>query len=134
MASNANSFVADTHALWWYLRSPELLSPAASAVFRLAESGNALIIVPAIVVAEVYYLSVKLGQALTPATLFDALTGREDIQLSSLGRSQLEKLSLFPEIPEMHDRLIAAESVSLDAPVITRDETLSTSPKIDTIW
>ena len=54
-------FVADTHALWWYFRSPERLSVAASAVFQLAETGNATVVVPAIVVAEFYYLSVKLG-------------------------------------------------------------------------
>lgn len=134
MPNSANSFVADTHALWWYLRSPDLLSPAASAIFRLAESGNALIVIPAIVVAEVYYLSTKLGQTLAPSTLLDALAGRDDIELSNLGRMQLEKLHLFPEIPEMHDRLIAAESISLDAPVITRDQTLSASLRIETIW
>ncbi len=134
MQSSTSSYIADTHALWWYLRSPELLSPAASAIFRLAESGNALITIPAIVVAEIYYLSAKLGQTLAPTTLLDTLAGREDFRLSDLGRPQLERLSLFPEIPEMHDRLIAAESVLLAAPVITRDETLSASPGIDTIW
>ena len=57
-------FVADTHALWWYFRSPERLSVAASAVFQLAETGNATVVVPAIVVAEFYYLSAKLGSPL----------------------------------------------------------------------
>ena len=59
-------FVADTHALWWYFRSPERLSVAASAVFQLAETGNATVVVSAIVVAEFYYLSAKLGSPLEP--------------------------------------------------------------------
>ena len=36
--------------------------PAASAVFRLAETGNATIVVPAIAIAEFYFLSAKLKQ------------------------------------------------------------------------
>ena len=127
-------FVADTHALWWYLRSPERLPAAASAVFRLAETGNATIVVPAIAVAEFYFLSVKLGQPFAPSRLLDALASVGGIELSDLGRVQLEKLELLPEIPEMHDRLIAAESMSLDAPALTRDGTLTASTQIETVW
>ena len=34
----------------------------------------------------------------------------------------------------MHDRLMAAASIALDAPVLTRDEILAASPQIDTVW
>jgi PIN domain nuclease of toxin-antitoxin system len=116
------------------LRSPDRLTPAASAVFRLAETGNATIVVPAIAVAEFYFLSVKLKQPVAPSTLLDALAGVSGIELSDLGRAQLERLDQFPDIPEMHDRLIAAESAALDAPVVTRDATLSASPNVETVW
>ena len=127
-------FVADTHALWWYFRSPERLSVAASAVFRLAETGNATVVVPAIVVAEFYYLSVKLGSPLGASALLEALDSVDGIELSDLGRAQLERLDRFPEIPEMHDRLIAAEADALGAAVVTRDEALATSERVPTIW
>ena len=134
MLDSLDRFVVDTHALWWYLRSPQRLTPAAAAVFRLAETGNATIIVPAIVIAEFYFLSAKLGQTIAPSVLLQLLTGVGGIELSDLGRAQLERLEQFPEIPEMHDRLIAAESMTLGAPVVTRDEILSTSPQVETIW
>ena len=127
-------FVADTHALWWYFRSPERLSAAASAVFQLAETGNATVVVPAIVVAEFYYLSAKLGSPLEPSAFLEALDLVSGIELSELGRTQLERLDLFPEIPEMHDRLIAAESDALSAPVVTRDEVLTASERVATVW
>ena len=127
-------FVADTHALWWYFRSPERLSVAASAVFRLAETGNATVVVPAIVVAEFYYLSAKLGSPLGASALLEALDAVGGIELSDLGRAQLERLDRFPEIPEMHDRLIAAEADALGAAVVTRDEALATSEGVPTIW
>ncbi len=134
MLDSPARFVVDTHALWWYLRSPERLTTAASAVFRLAETGNATIIVPAIAVAEFYFLSAKLGQPIPPSDLLAALDAVGGIELSDLGRAQLERLDRFPEIPEMHDRLIAAEAAALDAPVVTRDETLTTSVQIETVW
>lgn len=133
MVSRAR-FVTDTHALWWYFRSPERLSAAASAVFQLAETGNATVIVPAIVVAEFYYLSVKLGHPLEPSTFLAALDSVGGIELSELGRAQLERLGRFPEVPEMHDRLIAAEADVIGAPVVTRDEALTASTWISTIW
>ena len=134
MLDSPARFVVDTHALWWYLRSPERLTTAASAVFRLAETGNATIIVPAIAVAEFYFLSAKLGQPIPPSDLLAALDAVGGIELSDLGRVQLERLDRFPEIPEMHDRLIAAEAAALDAPVVTRDETLTASVQIETVW
>ena len=134
MLDSPARFVVDTHALWWYLRSPERLTTAASAVFRLAETGNATIIVPAIAVAEFYFLSAKLGQPIPPSDLLAALDAVGGIELSDLGRAQLERLDRFPEIPEMHDRLIAAEAAALDAPVVTRDETLTASVQIETLW
>jgi PIN domain nuclease of toxin-antitoxin system len=123
-------FVADTHALWWYFRSPERLSVAAGAVFQLAETGNATVVVPAIVVAEFYYLSAKLGSPLEPSALLEALDSVNGIELSQLGRAQLERLHRFPEVPEMHDRLIAAEADAIGAPVITRDEVLTASERV----
>ena len=134
MLDSPARFVVDTHALWWYLRSPERLTTAASAVFRLAETGNATIIVPAIAVAEFYFLSAKLGQPIPPSDLLAALDAVDGIELSDLGRAQLERLDRFPEIPEMHDRLIAAEAAALDAPVVTRDEILTASVQIETVW
>ena len=134
MLDSPARFVVDTHALWWYLRSPERLTTAAAAVFRLAETGNATIIVPAIAVAEFYFLSAKLGQPIPPSDLLAALDAVGGIELSDLGRAQLERLDRFPEIPEMHDRLIAAEAAALDAPVVTRDETLTASVQIETVW
>ena len=91
-------------------------------------------VVPAIVVAEFYYLSVKLGSPLGPSALLEALDSVSGIELSELGRAQLERLDRFPEVPEMHDRLIAAEADVLGAPVVTRDEVLAASDRVATVW
>ena len=64
--------------------------------------------------------------------MLDALDSVSGIELSELGRAQLERLDRFPEVPEMHDRLIVADA--LDAPVATRDEVLSASDRVVTVW
>ena len=127
-------YVADTHALWWYLGNSDRLSPAADAVFRLIETGNAMLIIPAIVVAELYFLSVKLGSPLPPADLYEALDSVEGVVISPLDRRQLAALQDVLDVPEIHDRLIAAEAFVLDAPIITRDQVLALSQHVATIW
>ena len=134
MQNRLTRFVVDSHTLWWYLRSSYRLPAAVSSVFRLAETGNAIIIVPAIVVAEICFLSVKERQPVSPTSLLEALASVGGIQLSELGREQLELFGRLPEIPEMHDRLIAADAMYYNAPLLTRDRILNDSSQIETIW
>lgn len=128
------TYVADTHALWWYLGSSDRLSPAADAVFRLVETGNALLMIPAIVIAEMYFLSVKLDNPISPADLFEALDSVEGVVISPLDRQQLAALEDVHDVPEMHNRLIAAEAFVRNAPIVTRDQVLTDSQHVATIW
>ena len=128
------TFVVDTHVLWWYFRHPDRLSVPAQAVFRLAETGNAVIVVPAIVVAELYFLSVRIGQPFSPSDLLDAMDGVDGVEDSDLGRSQVLRLEELADIAEMHDRLIAAEAVVLAAPLVTRDSALTASEHVTAVW
>lgn len=37
-------------------------------------------------------------------------------------------------IPEMHDRIIAAAAIALDAPVVTKDRAIHASQDVRTVW
>lgn len=52
-------YVADTHALLWYLQNSPRLGVNASAAFDAADQGLAQIILSSIVIAELYYAIVK---------------------------------------------------------------------------
>ena len=100
----------------------------------MADEGRALIVVPAIVVAEFFYLSVKEQQPYSPADLIRAIDSRAGIQTAELGAAQLQLLDQLVEIPEMHDRLIAAEAVMRGAVAVTIDRLIAASPNVQTLW
>lgn len=55
-----SDYVADTHALFWYLSDSKKLGKRASAAFDEADQRNAYIYVPSITIAELFYLNVEL--------------------------------------------------------------------------
>ena len=80
-------YVTDTNALFWYLSDASRLSAAADAVFRLAAAGQAHILVPAIVLAEVLALTRTVGHAMPAASLIDNINQSTEFILSPLGRN-----------------------------------------------
>ncbi len=132
--SDLPTYVVDTHTLYWYFDHPHRLSPAADAVFRLAATGGAHIIVPAIVVAEFYYLTLKVGPSVLPSTLLDLISRSAEFIFSELGQTQLEAMEQVTGVPEMHDRLIAAEALVHRAAIISRDTALRTSGVVEVVW
>ena len=54
-----NLYVADTHALFWYFIASPLLGAQAQAAFDEGKQGQALIYIPAIVLAELHFLNEK---------------------------------------------------------------------------
>jgi len=128
------TYITDTHSLFWALKDTSRLSPAAYAVFRLAAVQEAYIIVPAIVVAELFYLSQKLGSPILPSVFLADIARSREFVFSELGQAQLEKLEAIDGVPEMHDRLIVAEALVHHAPIISRDRLLRQRGVIEVIW
>jgi predicted nucleic acid-binding protein len=59
------SYVADTHALFWYLTASPRLGSQAKAAFDRGAAGQATILIPAIVLAELHYVNEKAGRPLS---------------------------------------------------------------------
>src|SRR6266850_6916694 len=68
-----NFYVSDTHALLWYLINSPALGANARLAFDEADAGQALIYIPAIVIAELYYLNEKKGRPLDFRTKYARL-------------------------------------------------------------
>src|SRR5262245_2501576 len=107
-----DEFVPDTHALYWYLAGMPQLSQAARDCFDAASRGEAKLLVPAIALAELYYLNAKLGTPLDFAAEFDRLSAAPQIDFVPFQAEDVRGFDALQAIPEMHDRIIAGVALS----------------------
>jgi PIN domain nuclease of toxin-antitoxin system len=130
-------FVADTHALIWYLEDSSRLSVAAKSAFNACDKGEADIYIPTICLVEIIYLQEK-GRI--PADLLTQLedelqAGNTGLIIADLTNEVANTLKRIPRtaVPDMPDRIIAATALHLGSPLLSRDRKIQLAV-VDTIW
>ncbi|MCL5408163.1 MAG: PIN domain-containing protein [Candidatus Thermoplasmatota archaeon] len=129
-------FLMDTVALVHYLED-NLPRSAESAVDQ-AERGKGSLLLPQIVLGEFIYITLK-GRLNIPnpissiGQIIDQLRGSPLFSISSM---PLEAWDIFTQlkVPELHDRMIAAEALARDLPVISNDPSLASVKDLKIIW
>lgn len=127
-------YVADTHALVWYLGGARALGSAAHTAFTTAESGTGTVVIPVIVVAELLMLAEKRRAGVDVAKVIDALTRRQGYELSPLGLNTVLGIGVLTALPDIHDRLIVAETLERGATLITVDQAITASGLVPVVW
>jgi len=127
-------FVSDTHALVWYLSGSTLVSERARAAFDQAMRGEAELYVPAIVIAELVMLVEKRRVNVNMEQILQALRNVSAVRLTPLTSDIALGIQTLTTFDDIHDRLIVAETLSLNAALITRDEKITRSGLVPTIW
>ena len=126
-------YVTDTHSLVWYFTSDPRLSSKALSAFSEAESdGN--IIVPAVVLAEIMFIAKKGRITISFAETLDKIGESGNFIIAPLDADILKIADKIGANMEMHDKLIAATAIYYEAVLITRDENLSRSQIVTTVW
>ncbi len=132
------SVVADTHTIIWYLRSPEKLSTNALTSLDNALNNGESIFISAISLVEMNYLVEKNR---IPTSSLEQLLQLIDDPLVKLVVVPLDTpvAKAFTQIPrdivpEMGDRIIAATSLYLGLPLVTKDHKIRNLSNIQTIW
>ncbi len=127
-------YVVDTHALIWYLTGDIKLSARALSILRAAEHGNTQLILPAIVLAEMYYANAKNKWFESYRAVYTALLETAYFTTVPLDAYQILEFERDAVIPEMHDRIIAGVARRLSAPLITADPLIIASGVVVTDW
>jgi len=127
-------YVADTHALFWYLTNSPKLGPEASRIFDENELGTASILVPAIVVAELYFVNEKLGRPFDFAQTLEEMNDADRFGMIPLGSEDVLDFDPDGSVPEMHDRIIVGVARRAGAICLTRDRSIVTSGRVPTLW
>jgi len=106
----------------------------AKSIFEMAEEGDTTIFVPAIVLAEVMYLSEKGRIECSLKAFEEYARGFPKIRAASLNAKTLSAASSITDIPELHDRLIAATARQLKCPLLTNDPIIQASKFVSCLW
>ncbi len=131
------NYVTDTHPLIWALFAQRRLSQHVREIFQGAATGEHTIYIPALVVAEMIMV-VEKGRV--TATISEVLAALQLMQASS----SYQFLPLLPDtvvgshtltpIPDIFDRLIVAEAIHLQLPLITVDSVIRDSGLVTVVW
>lgn len=102
-----NNFVTDTQALVKFMMGKKVINDRSHKAYQSADKGKSTIIIPAIVLMEMLYLFEKnridVGLLQT-----EELFKSQNYQFEPLNFDILKVVSEIDDIPELHDRLIAA--------------------------
>jgi PIN domain nuclease of toxin-antitoxin system len=128
--------VIDTHTLLWFLgKNPRLGSQARS----ILRDDYSSLILPAIALAESYWIVEKQRTSVTVSAILSAIDEDPRIEVYSLTRAVVERCNLLTAISEMHDRQIVATALALQDEghmviVVTKDLNIIESKLITTVW
>jgi predicted nucleic acid-binding protein len=121
-----DNFVTDTQALVKFMMGKKVINDRSHQAFQSADRGESTIIVPAIVLMEMLYLFEKsridVGLLQT-----EELFKSQNYQFEPLSFDILKIAAEIEDIPELHDRLIAATAKYFDLPLITNDPEIRAS-------
>ena len=126
-------YVSDIMAIVSYL-SKRRLPPSVKQVFQSADVGLCTIFIPAIVAVEISYLSEKGRIDVSLADLRQHISHYSTYQFQPLTFEIIDVCVQITDVPELHDRLIAATAKSLGLPLITNDPLIQKSTFLTTFW
>jgi len=98
------------------------------------EAGTATIHVPAIVFAEILYLSEKKRISLTLRSVEEYIARFPNCRECPLSFGVIQTAAEILDISELHDRLIAATARARKGELITNDPIIQASAFVRTCW
>jgi predicted nucleic acid-binding protein len=86
------------------------------------------------VLAEILYLSERGRIAATVTRVREYMVANPRCKEAPMNVAVIDAAGRIDDIPELHDRLIAATAIVLRTPLITNDAVISESGHFATLW
>lgn len=128
-----SKFVADTMAIVLYLENRKLPIKVKE-IFNDAAAGKHQIVFSATSLMEIGYLFEKNRIDTSLASVKKFVNSNENFIIYPLDIETIEKAFKIKDIPELHDRLIAATAAVLRTDLITNDPIIHQSRHAKVIW
>ena len=131
--SLASEYVTDTMALILHLENRKS-SQTVKEIFDSADQDKTTIYIPAMVFAEILYLSERQRITLNLFEVEKHLKSFQNYRELPMSFEIVRNALQITDIPELHDRLIASNANHLDLELITNDPKIQASKFVRTIW
>jgi predicted nucleic acid-binding protein len=129
----AAEYITDTVGLILHLEKRKS-GGCAEQIFDAAEKANTIIHIPAMVFAEILYLSEKKRISATLTDVFQLLQNSPNFKEFLINLDVIKSAAQITDVPELHDRIISATAKLLNLELITNDKKIQNSNFIKTIW
>jgi len=126
-------YVTDAHSLIWYFTDDPCLSQRAVEVFE-GTAKEGIIIVPAVVLAEIMFIAKKGRIILTFEETLKKIEEYDNFYIAPLDINILRVADKIEMEMEMHDKLIVATALYFKATLITRDKRIKETGIVSIIW
>jgi len=127
-------YVADTMVIIRHLTQSNKITEPAKEILRRVDSGVDEIVISAITLMEIMYLSEKGRTDADLAQVVELVGGSDNYLVFPVDTEIILTARVIEDIPELHDRVIAATAKFLDVPLITSDEVITRSQSVKTVW
>lgn len=119
-------YVTDTHSLVWHMTDDPKLTSEAKDIFQRTDRFEEQVFIPCIAFFELVYLTEKKRIAADFDRFLQLVLSSDNYRVEPLCLPIIEKSSQIPResVADPWDRLIAATSLHLNLPLITRDKSL----------
>ena len=108
-------YLADAHALGWYFTGDPRLGRKAARIFERSEKGEFPIVIPSIVLAELFHIGRKQRIDLDFAELLREIEERSNFIVAALDLPTLRKVPEVASLSELHDQIIVATALLYEA-------------------
>ena len=127
-------YLADAHALGWYFTGDPRLGRKAARIFERSEKGEFPIVIPSIVLAELFHIGRKQRIDLDFAELLREIEERSNFIVAALDLPTLRKVPEVDSLSELHDQIIVATALLYEATVLTKAGAIRGAGQVETVW
>lgn len=132
--TNISRYVSDTHSLLWYLYNSPHLSSTARAIFKQAEAGQVVILIPLIVLAEIVFVAEKKRHPADLDKIMEIIEHNDGFEIILHNINSIWCLRDQTAVSEMHDRFIVCEALAQGAKVISKDKNIEVAGVVEAVW
>ena len=128
-----DSYATDTMALILRLETRKS-SRKVKTIFSNVEKGKIQLLIPAMVLAEIGYLSERNKIDTNLQEVNNYCTKYPTVKIEPISADIILKSFEIDDIPELHDRIIAGTAFHKNIELITNDSLINKSKHISTVW